>query len=101
MNLLQDLRFTVRTLLRSPGFTVAVVLTLALGIGANATAFTWFHSVLLDPLPGVKNSGELVRIYGGSKTQPNISLSYPDFEDLRNRTTSFSGMIQSLTALQC
>src|ERR1043166_5667625 len=57
----QDLRFGVRTLRKSPGFTAVVVLTLAIGIGATTAIFTLVHAVLLKPLP-VVNPGQLYRL---------------------------------------
>ena len=61
--MLADLRFAVRQLRRSPGFALLAVLTLALGIGANAAVFGVVKSVLLDALPYV-DAGRLVRVYG-------------------------------------
>jgi hypothetical protein len=55
----QDLRFGLRIWHHSPGFTVAAVLTLAVGIAMNATVFSWIDSVLLHPLPGVGDARDL------------------------------------------
>jgi predicted permease len=91
-NFWQDLRYAIRMMGRTPAFTIVAVLTLALGIGANATIFSWLNAVLLDPLPGVAAPHELVSVHGTSRAQPIISLSYPDFVDFRDRNRSFAGI---------
>lgn len=91
-SLLQDLRFALRTLRKSPGFTVIAVLTLALGIGANTTIFSWINSTLLKPIPGASKTGELVEaMLGTDPTSPN-PFSYPDYLDFRSRNRSFSSL---------
>ena len=70
---LQDLRFGLRTLRRSKAFTVAAVLTIALGVGTNATLFSVIHSVMLRPLP-FRDSDRLVRVF-----ETNLSRGWPQF----------------------
>jgi predicted permease len=96
--MLDDLRYALRNLRKSPVFTLVAVLSLALGIGANAAIFTLLDQVLLRMLP-VKNPQELVRVYGargafsGSSRCPQDCLSYPMYKDLRDQNQVFSGML--------
>ncbi|MFN2455425.1 MAG: ABC transporter permease [Pyrinomonadaceae bacterium] len=90
----QDIRYGLRLLWKSPGFTIIAVLSLSLGIGANATIFAWVKTVLLRPLPGVEASDQLVAFHGvltRSENRP-ISTSYPDYKDYRDRNEVFSGL---------
>ena len=91
-SILQDIRFSVRTLRNSPGFALIAVLTLALGIGANTTIFSWINSTLLNPIPGVSHTGNLVSLMLGTDPADPNDLSYPDYVDLRDRNHSFSGL---------
>jgi predicted permease len=84
----RDIRYGFRVLLKSPGFTIVAVLTLALGIGATSTVFSWINATLLTPVPGMPHPSQVVSIVRGTRA----SLSYPDFKDLRDRSRSFSGM---------
>ncbi|MCE9671598.1 ABC transporter permease [Myxococcus stipitatus] len=88
---LQDLRYGLRALRRSPGFTVATVLALAFGIGANTTLFSVVSALLLRPLP-LPQAERIVSVWGQDSTDPNQSagLSRPDAEDLRQHVKSFS-----------
>lgn len=81
----QDVRYSVRLLGKSPGFTTVALLTLLLGIGANTTIFSWINSTLLNPIPGVAKTGELVAISLGKSAQAPFPLTYPDFVHLRDR----------------
>jgi predicted permease len=93
--LLQDLRYALRTLRKSPLFTMVAVLSLALGIGANTAIFTLIHQLILELLP-VKHPEELVLLtsrgqHYGSNTGSN-AISYPMYQDIRDKNQVFSGM---------
>jgi predicted permease len=88
--LAQNLRYAVRMLQRSPGFTAVAILTLALGIGANVATFTVVHAVLLKPLP-FPHPEQLVRIYDdlrGSNSR-DVGMSVPELWDLRDKSSVF------------
>jgi len=79
---------------KNPGFTVVAVLTLALGIGATSTVFSWINSTLLNPIPGVPDTGDMVSVMRGEVNEhPTPPFSYPDYVDLRERTRSLSGLM--------
>src|SRR5215472_10079644 len=94
--LLQDLKYGLRTLVRSPGFTLIAVLSLALGIGANTAIFTLTDAVFLNPLP-VDEPSRVLEVYTVdhlTKTTNNLGrtpISWPNFEDLRDQNQVFSG----------
>jgi predicted permease len=99
--LLQDLRYALRQLRKSPGFTLTVIITLALGIGANAAVFTLFDQVLLRMLP-VQRPRELVRFVWTGGFSGSVSsfggdvenyFSYPMYKDLRDRNQVFQGIL--------
>lgn len=92
--LLQDVRFAIRQLRKSPGFAITAVLMLALGICANSTVFSWINGTLLHPIPGARDTGELVTVMRGQwNNSPSPPLSYPDYRDLRDRNQTFSGIL--------
>ena len=85
------MRTAVRTLLRTPAFTLAALLTLGLGIGVNIAVFTVLHQVLLDPLP-YRDPDRLVHIGQTHPDFPAMQVSAPDFFDWQKMTTSYSGL---------
>ena len=91
--LVQDVRVGARTLLKSPNFTVVAVLTLALGIGANAIVFSVLNALILRPLnlPGAQNLYMIEIAQGHEDSSP--MQSYPDYRDLRDRNHSVEGLI--------
>ncbi len=89
--LLQDVRYGVRVLLKSPGFALVAVLALALGIGANTAIFSVVNGVLLRPLP-FKTADRLVFMSEWSQQVPNMSVSYPNFLDWQAQATSFDAL---------
>jgi predicted permease len=89
--LLQDLRYGVRSLRKNPGFTAIAILTLALGIGANTSVFSVVNAVLVNPLP-YPRPDQLVTLH---ESKPNFragSISYPNFRDWQKNNHSFSAV---------
>lgn len=85
----QDLRYAIRQLLHSPGFALTAIITLALGIGANVVVFSVLNSLVLHPL----HLPDANRLYTVQHAQQGyLSLSYPDYKDLRDRNTVFSDL---------
>lgn len=80
--LLRDLRFAVRMLAKSPGFTLVAVLTLAVGLGATTVVFSWIRGLVIEPLPGVADQGRLLMLSGLNRAGESRSLSAPDVRDL-------------------
>ena len=92
--LLQDVRFALRQLRKSPGFTLTAALMLALGICANSTVFSWIDGTMLHPIPGAQKTGELVSVMRGQRNvSPSPPLSYLDYRDLREQNHSLVGIL--------
>jgi len=92
----RDIRFAARGMRKSPLFVLFVVLTLALGIGANATVFTVINTLLLNPLPVPKASSLIAvaqqRARDRSQARTALPLSYPDFVDIQTKNTVFASL---------
>jgi len=87
----QDIRFGARMLAKAPAFTLAAVLTLALGFGANTAIFSVVNAVLLRPLP-YRNPSQLFVIQETTSRQGDVSVSYPNFLDWREQSRAFGQM---------
>ncbi len=104
LDLVQDVRYSVRLLFRDWVFTAVAVLSLALGIGANATIFSVFNAIFLHTLP-VQEPARLVRIYTADAKNTGqfldyMQLSFPNYEDYRVLNQVFSGLVaQTFTQL--
>jgi len=93
-NFVQDLRFGLRMLRRSPGFSVLAILCLTLGIGANAAVFSWIEGILFRPYPLVEHQERLVALAGTARGEAGgTPISWPDFLDLRKNCTLVDSLI--------
>ena len=90
--LIQDVRYGLRILAKRPGFTIAAVITLALGIGLNTAIFSLYNGVLLRPLPA-RDPERLVNLYSAVQGEPGTGIfSYPAYVYYRDRNTSFASV---------
>jgi len=93
-NFVQDLRFGLRMLRRSPGFSVLAILCLTLGIGANAAVFSWIEGILFRPYPLVEHQERLVALAGTARGEAGATpISWPDFLDLQKSCTQVDSFI--------
>ncbi|HVX65578.1 MAG TPA: ABC transporter permease, partial [Bryobacteraceae bacterium] len=88
---LTDLRLAGRALCHSPGFALAAVATLGLAIAANTTVFTWIDGVLLNPIPGARNPGELMSLEEIASTGGSTPCTHPDLRDFQRDTRLLAG----------
>src|SRR4051794_33506732 len=89
---MHDLRFAARSLLRSPGFSLAAIAILALGLGSAVTVFSVLDALLLRPLAGIPRPAELVSLETVRKGTLHVSTSYPDFRDYRETNRVFASI---------
>ncbi len=90
-NLIKDVRYGVRMLMKNPGVSLVAVITLALGIGANTAIFSGVSAFLMRPL-SVPNAAELIRPLEADEGGLGDELSYPDYVDYNTQSTSFTGL---------
>src|SRR6516225_8725850 len=90
--LMQDIRFAIRQLRRAPGFAIAAVLTLALGIGASSAIFCLMDEHWLHPMR-VPHTGELVRVFGTTPQDPSGMFTWPEYQALGQRTTALKSVV--------
>ena len=89
--MLRDFAYAWRALRRTPGFTIAAVLSLALGLGANTALFSAVDAALLRPL-SLRNPDELVLVWSPARRRPVMASALPDLREYRDNTKSFDGL---------
>src|SRR6185312_11984981 len=89
-----DVRYTFRQLRKSPGFTITATAMLAVAICANSTVFSWIDGTMLRPIPGARDTGDLVSLQRGERNfSPTPPFSYLDYRDLREQNHTFTGIL--------
>jgi putative ABC transport system permease protein len=88
----QDVRYSLRMISNAPGYAAIAILTLALGIGANTTIFSWINSTLLNPIPGLASPHDVVSLSLGRGVENPFPFTYPDVEAIRDGQQSFVGI---------
>src|ERR1700678_4744082 len=91
-----DLRYAVRTLRKSPGFTFIAILSLGLGIGANTAIFSFVDALVLRPLP-VSHASLIVALHSTMPGTPFGTISYPDYADLRDQSRTLQSVVAFTT----
>jgi len=94
----QDVRYSLRMIAKAPDFAAIAILTLALGIGANTTIFSWINSALLNPVPGLASPSEVVAMAENKSGDNPLGFTYPDIEAMRDGQQSFTGITACMFA---
>jgi predicted permease len=90
----RDVRYAMRQLRKSPGFSITATTMLAVAICANSTVFSWIDGTMLRPIPGARDTGDLVSLQRGERNfSPTPPFSYLDYRDLREQNHTFAGML--------
>src|ERR1700677_4538487 len=90
----RDVRYALRQLRKSPGFSITATAMLAVAICANSTVFSWIDGTMLRPIPGAQGTGDLVSLQRGERSfSPTPPFSYLDYRDLREQNHTFAGIL--------
>src|SRR5579863_9184349 len=90
----RDVRYALRQLRKSPGFSITSTAMLAVAICANSTVFSWIDGTMLRPIPGARDTGDLVSLQRGERNfSPTPPFSYLDYRDLREQNHTFAGVL--------
>src|SRR5246127_2316769 len=90
----RDVRYALRQLRKSPGFSITATAMLAVAICANSTVFSWIDGTMLRPIPGAQDTGDLVSLQRGERNfSPTPPFSYLDYRDLREQNHTFAGIL--------
>jgi len=89
-DVITDVRYGIRSLTRSPGFTLAVIGVLSLGVGLNVAVFTLLKALMFSPIAGVERSGQLAVIVGEASGGRSLYVSYVDYQALRDNVRAFA-----------
>ena len=90
----RDVRYALRQLRKSPGFSITATVMLAVAICANSTVFSWIDGTMLRPIPGARDTGDLVSLQRGERNfSPTPPFSYLDYRDLREQNHTFAGIL--------
>ncbi|HEY5254481.1 MAG TPA: ABC transporter permease [Acidobacteriaceae bacterium] len=90
----RDVRYALRQLRKSPGFSITATAMLAVAICANSTVFSWIDGTMLRPIPGARDTGDLVSLQRGDRNfSPTPPFSYLDYRDLREQNHTFAGIL--------
>jgi len=91
----QDVRYSLRMISKAPGYSAIAIITLALGIGANTTIFSWISATLLNPIPGLANPNDVVSLSLGRGSDNPFPMTYHDVVAVRDGQQSFTGIMGS------
>ena len=90
----RDIRYALRQLRKSPGFSITATAMLAVAVCANSTVFSWIDGTMLRPIPGARDTGDLVSLQRGERNfSPTPPFSYLDYRDLREQNHTFTGIL--------